>query len=497
MMFVLLAAMMISTAQTQVFTYDFETEFDSVFFHYPLGEWTTIDANGDGFDWFNGHDLGTEMGRNGTNGFAISESAHYPYALSPDNYLVSPRFLAANDSYISFYACSHDLYYPLEHFGVAVSTASNDNPDDFVTIAEWTIPDTGEGDGQTPYLEYTADLSAYAGQEIYVAIRHFDCTDQYKLDIDDITIVANKPEVGMSGYVLSTSTYWGIVRFGLNRFETDFTNTTWLSNADGFYGGAAVANGVMYGTTVYQELYKFNLEDGSWEKSSTNKYWEDMAYDYTTNTMYCIIENGFGKLDLETGLSTLIKFYPNTYFWGIGCTHDGRLYAVGQDGYLYSIDKETGNEEIIGNTGLVSQYICCAAIDPNTDIMYFEHCTDASDKLYKIDLETAQPTFVCDYDEISGLSFDYNPDDPTEIPETSSDDIEATVYPNPTRDDILVKADGLKHVTVTNSLGQTVMSVDAASDALVIDMRQYGVGVYVVCIETENGIRTRKIVVTE
>lgn len=198
MMFALLAAMMMSTAQTPVFMYDFENGIDSVSGKFSLGDWTTIDADGDGFDWFNGHDLGTLMGHNETDGFAISESAHYPYALSPDNYLVSPRFYAANNSFISFYACSHDLYYPLEHFGVAVSTASNNNPEDFVTIAEWTIPDTGEGDGQTPYLEYSADLSAYAGQQIYIAIRHFNCYDQYKLDIDDITIVADTMATGIS-----------------------------------------------------------------------------------------------------------------------------------------------------------------------------------------------------------------------------------------------------------------------------------------------------------
>ncbi|MCQ2314143.1 MAG: T9SS type A sorting domain-containing protein [Bacteroidales bacterium] len=304
------------------------------------------------------------------------------------------------------------------------------------------------------------------------------------------------PFRGMSGYVLSTNVDWGVVRFGLNKFDRVFTNTTWLSNADGFYGGAAVANGVMYGTTVYQELYKFNLEDGTWTKSSTNKYWEDMAYDYTTNTMYCIIENGFGKLDLETGMSTLIKFYPNTYFWGIGCTHDGRLYAIGQDGYLYSIDKETGNEEIIGDTGLVSQYICCAAIDPNTDVMYFEHCTNDFDKLYRIDLETAQATFVCNYDDISGLSFDYTPIGISET-DANTNSIESTVYPNPTRGDILIKTDDMKRVTITNSLGQTVMDAEATSNSMIIDMREYGVGMYIVRIETENGMGTHKVIVTE
>jgi len=38
------------------------------------------------------------------------------------------------------------------------------------------------------YGHYVVDLSAYAGQTGYVAIRHFGCTDQFILDIDDIEI---------------------------------------------------------------------------------------------------------------------------------------------------------------------------------------------------------------------------------------------------------------------------------------------------------------------
>ena len=47
-------------------------------------------------------------------------------------------------------------------------------------------------DGQTRaqgnWYEYTVDLSAYAGQDIYVAIRHFNCSDMFYLDVDDITL---------------------------------------------------------------------------------------------------------------------------------------------------------------------------------------------------------------------------------------------------------------------------------------------------------------------
>ena len=41
---------------------------------------------------------------------------------------------------------------------------------------------------QGTWYEYTIDLSSYAGAEGYVAIRHFNCTDMFRLNVDDITL---------------------------------------------------------------------------------------------------------------------------------------------------------------------------------------------------------------------------------------------------------------------------------------------------------------------
>ena len=71
-----------------------------------------------------------------------------------------PEGLLAGNTVLSFMACSADAASCQEHFGVAVSTTGNTNDADFTTLAEWTImPDKLN---QTPWLEYTVDLSAYA-----------------------------------------------------------------------------------------------------------------------------------------------------------------------------------------------------------------------------------------------------------------------------------------------------------------------------------------------
>ena len=142
-------------------------------FEGSLEGWTTIDADGDGNDWA----LTTNLpGHNASTGCVFSNSyINFFGPVNPDNYLVSPTKAAY--SQVTFYACAQDSDHPAEHFGVAVSTGSNTNAADFTTIKEWTmiakgttgLPTQGR-DGQTraqgAWYEYTADLSAYAGQEI-------------------------------------------------------------------------------------------------------------------------------------------------------------------------------------------------------------------------------------------------------------------------------------------------------------------------------------------
>ena len=176
-------------------------------FEDGLGNWVTIDADGDGYCW----DLGSVV----MAGYVIpahegedcATSQSYDSsggALNPDNYLVTADKVALGGM-LTFWACAQDASYPAEHFGVAVSTAGNTDAADFTMLDEWTmtaapgyIPNKNLL-GKSPkspqrasgtWYQYTVNLSAYAGQEGYVAIRHFGCTDQFYLDIDEVEITA-------------------------------------------------------------------------------------------------------------------------------------------------------------------------------------------------------------------------------------------------------------------------------------------------------------------
>ena len=105
-------------------------------------------------------------------------------ALHPDNYIVTHKVHVTESSTFSFWACAQDASYPFEHFGVAVSSGSQTNPNDFTMLNEWTLSAKDSRNGT--WYQYTTDLSAFAGQEVYIAIRHFNCTDQFYLNVDDL-----------------------------------------------------------------------------------------------------------------------------------------------------------------------------------------------------------------------------------------------------------------------------------------------------------------------
>ncbi|MBR4837348.1 MAG: choice-of-anchor J domain-containing protein [Bacteroidales bacterium] len=192
--------------------------------------WTTIDANNDGYDWVMGSQIGgiylasgASLAGTGHNSSADmvcsgSYSNATSMAITPDNYLVSPN--KARYSSITFYACAQDASYAAEHYGVAVSTAGNTSASDFTMVQEWTMTSKGSGvnsfgrDGQTraqgSWYEKTVDLSAYAGQDIYVAIRHFNCNDQFILNVDDVTLTAGSKDRAPLYYkVMCDNTYLG------------------------------------------------------------------------------------------------------------------------------------------------------------------------------------------------------------------------------------------------------------------------------------------------
>jgi hypothetical protein len=140
---------------------------------------TTLDADGDGYDWmlWDPQSLGYDPG-DGTalNGTKCAASASYQGGiLYPDNWLITPEVTLTGE--LSFYAGGQDPSYASEVFAVYVSVGDRD----WVKISE-------DITATSPIQKYTFDLSEYEGMTGQVAIRHYNCYDMFRLNIDDILI---------------------------------------------------------------------------------------------------------------------------------------------------------------------------------------------------------------------------------------------------------------------------------------------------------------------
>lgn len=107
-----------------------------------------------------------------------------PGALTPDNWLITPPLSVTAESDLTFWVAAQDPDWAEEHIEVWVSTTGTSVPDEFTTqIDDYTCPA-----GSSDYVQLTDDLSAFAGQIIYIAFRHCECTDMFEVKIDDVTV---------------------------------------------------------------------------------------------------------------------------------------------------------------------------------------------------------------------------------------------------------------------------------------------------------------------
>lgn len=163
-------------AQTTIFKEDFETE-------KGRNSWTNTDRDGDGEKWeFYDDDLPAFTGWYATSWSWFLE------AFTPDNVLVSPviNLPVTQDSLLlKFKVGAFDEELFQEHYAVYIIPANSTFAGTETPVFEETL-DAG-------YTEVAkniqVDISAFAGQEVQVVFRHYNCTDIAFLAIDDIEVL--------------------------------------------------------------------------------------------------------------------------------------------------------------------------------------------------------------------------------------------------------------------------------------------------------------------
>ncbi|CAM3283666.1 T9SS-dependent choice-of-anchor J family protein [Aequorivita lipolytica] len=101
-----------------------------------------------------------------------------------NDWLISPQVtLGTSGNELTFWAKATDPLFNTETFNIAVSTVDAD-PSNFSIIESGLVPQAMD------WEEFTINLDAFAGQDVYIAINHI-AADQFGFQVDDFKVTAD------------------------------------------------------------------------------------------------------------------------------------------------------------------------------------------------------------------------------------------------------------------------------------------------------------------
>lgn len=175
-------------------------------------------------------------------------------------------------------------------------------------------------------------------------------------------------------------------------------------------GGGVLAGDCYYSIRADKTLHVYDAD--VWEERYSTPITNvalDLAYDETTKQIYgCFVDNGpqLGILLPEEG--TYKKIAPLSMPIAVMvCDAEGKLFVVGGDGFLYEVNKETGEMTEIGSTEQMPMFAQSATIDPETGKCYWVTLSpNFMSGLFELDLTSGKTTWIYDFpnfEEMTGL----------------------------------------------------------------------------------------------
>ena len=224
---------------------------------FPPDDWTTIHVSGS-----------VSWGRYTSNKHAGSASASANYASSGhENYLITPRLTPASGESLTFWVSAQN--YSGTTLSVEVSTSDPVASAFTTTLASYTTSSSGTlgSTSEGTFVQKSIDLSAYEGQNIYIAF-HIEDANGARVNIDDVS--------GVSLFVPSC-----VKPANLLVQDITATSATLLWEASG------------HGETTYQYLYTVAGGTPDWSSATSTS-------DLTVS---------LANLDPATGYDAYIRSY--------------------------------------------------------------------------------------------------------------------------------------------------------------------------------------------
>ncbi|WP_299111227.1 Omp28-related outer membrane protein [uncultured Winogradskyella sp.] len=198
-----------------------QTYFSDDFSSGNLDSWTLTDSDGDGNNWYNA-DLDDGVQEEHATSASWIPTPPAGEVLFPDNWMVSPAIdltSATGNVFLEWKAYAQDQDWANENYTVYVATAS-----DIATLGASSTSFNEIIGPSAGYVSRNIDVTSFVGQTIYVAFRHHNVSDQFRLNIDDVVVrTFNDDDVALADVNLP--------RYGL--VNTDYTLEMVVTNMGG------------------------------------------------------------------------------------------------------------------------------------------------------------------------------------------------------------------------------------------------------------------------
>lgn len=189
---------------------------------FPPNKWQLIDHDGDGNNWYQYENLF----------YAAISDSYDTDALTPYNFLISPKIAISgtNPKLEWNIGAAHTVYYD-EHYKVVVSTEKI-TEDNCATIGTIVYEETLTAEEGRTVRNRVVDMSAYAGQDVYIAWIHYDCSDVYALILTDIRIGSNENPVSVTTPAIGSVSLVGDIIPGSTEVSSIISNDGGVSVID-------------------------------------------------------------------------------------------------------------------------------------------------------------------------------------------------------------------------------------------------------------------------
>ena len=260
-------------------------------FEEDLDQWTIIKDGDEGsYEWAieNPHDNSADLNAHSGSYAAV---AYSNIDIHADSWLITPQIMMPAQSTLKFWIMRSTYDDAQDEYEVLLSTTGN-AIEDFDTVLK------EKAAANSAWTEVSIDLSAYDGQQCYIAIRH-DFTDGFFLMVDDFGIYGWSEPISVTGNTytvenLQPSTYyrWQVQadcgdEDGVSFWsEGDFTTLEACPIPTDLNVSEETAYGATFSWTGFSESYDIWM--GQLEMAAISYDFEDysISADFTNNDTY-------------------------------------------------------------------------------------------------------------------------------------------------------------------------------------------------------------------